>query len=126
LFSLRALAGFNDKTKLRNEKRIFCGSGPLKRAAPVGSIRRRVKELDVKTHRSCRNHMVWNLAVTAHAVESGSQVRRPAFRAEHPGAGSGWRIVAHVLRVAATEIGHPVVFVVLIITRDGPFNRFSV
>src|SRR5690242_9456815 len=56
--------------------------------------------------------------IAAHAVELDPDPRRPAFRRGHPRAYLPRRIVPHVLRVPALELGHPVTVLVLMITDD--------
>ena len=61
----------------------------------------------------------WSASLLAEdALELRTEVRRAALRRGDPHADLPRRIVPHVLRVPALELGHPVAFLVLMVADD--------
>jgi hypothetical protein len=60
------------------------------------------------------------LGAAQHALQLGMQVLCASFSCRHPNPHLPRRIVAHVLRVSALEISHPVAFVIGVIPDDLP------
>jgi len=61
--------------------------------------------------------------VAKQAFQLGAKVRRAALRRRDPHADLPRRIVSDVLRMPALELGHPVAFLVLMVTDDRAAQR---
>jgi hypothetical protein len=56
--------------------------------------------------------------ITSDTVEFLSQSASATVLGNHPGTLNEWRIMAHVLIMAAFQLGHPVTFLILMKPRD--------
>ncbi len=72
-----------------------------------------------------RNIAALSAVVALFAIELGAEPALPAFRRRHPRTLLPRRMMAHVLRVSALKLGHPVAVLVLVESNYFLFHRQS-